>query len=106
MSINFPHIDEVKTCIEATQIDITPQNETAALLKDIDAAYGLYTNFEEKGNLLRLEWALTIQLTFIDMKWINTQQEFLKKFHWFSNYGSKNFQQIIEEWVYKIDKRW
>ena len=102
------HLDKViikaiQSCIEATKIGIIPQSKLEKLLKDIDAAYGLYTDFWEKGNNIRREWALTTLLTFTDMEWIQLQVKFLKNLKMHSKYGEKHFKVIIEEWVYKIN---
>lgn len=96
-------IKVIQSCIAATKIGVIPQSGLEKLLKDIDAAYGLYTNFWEKGNDIRREWALTTLLTFTDMEWVQLQLKFLKNLKMYSNYGEKHFKVIIEEWVYKIN---
>ncbi|MGB0985155.1 MAG: HD domain-containing protein, partial [Saprospiraceae bacterium] len=106
ISLEKTVIERIQSCIAATKIGVIPQSKLEKLLKDIDAAYGLYTNFWEKGNDIRREWALTTLLTFTDMEWIKLQLLFLKNLKMYSKYGEKHFKIIIEEWVYKINQRY
>lgn len=97
-------IKAIQSCIETTKIGVIPQSKLEKLLKDIDAAYGLYTNFLQKGNDIRREWELTTLLTFTDMEWFQLQIQFLKNLKMYSQYGEKHFKAVIEEWVYKMQR--
>lgn len=85
-------LKKIANCIAATEIGVTPKTELAAILKDIDVAYGIATDFEKTGNLLRQEWAATLNKTYSDEEWRSIQKEFLESIKFYSEFGKQHFE--------------
>ena len=84
-------LNKIVDCIAATEIGVQPKTRLEAILKDIDVAYGITTDFEKVGNLLRQEWAATVNKTYSDEEWQQIQKDFLNNLVFHSDYGKEQF---------------
>jgi predicted metal-dependent HD superfamily phosphohydrolase len=90
-------LQKVIDCIAATEIGVKPKTELSAILKDIDVAYGVATDFEKVGNLLRQEWATTLNKIYSDEEWQQIQKDFLDNLEFYSDYGKRTLRLTVDE---------
>jgi len=88
---------EICNMIKSTKFTIRPNNKNAALLKDIDIAYALYTDFKTKGNLLKQEIEVKLNKQINNNEWNDSQIKFLKEICFYSLYGKENYNELLEE---------
>ncbi len=95
--IDENRINEICKMINSTKFQVIPRNEKEALLKDIDIAYALYTNFNSKGDLLKKEKEIKLNKQIDDAEWTNSQITFLNEIRFYSSYGRESFNKILEK---------
>ena len=95
-------LQKIIDCIAATEIGVKPTTELSAILKDIDVSYGIATDFEKIGNLLRQEWATALDKTYSDDEWQQIQTAFLDNLKFYSEYGKQQFSHIVKK---KLNRR-
>lgn len=95
--INEDRTHEICNMIKSTKFTIEPNNRHAALLKDIDIAYALYTDFKTKGDLLKQEIELKINEQISENEWNDSQIKFLKEISFYSSYGKEKYNELLEE---------
>lgn len=88
---------EICNMIKSTKFTILPNNKNAALLKDIDIAYALYTDFKTKGDLLKQEIEVKLNKQINNNEWNDSQIKFLKEICFYSSYGKENYNELLEE---------
>jgi len=89
-------IAQINNCILATKLSVKPKNDTEALLKDVDIAYSLYTDFQIEGQKLKKEREDFTGKKISNEAWKNSQQIFLNKLIFYSEYGKKKYIPILE----------
>ncbi len=83
-------------CIRATRMEVVPRTELEAILKDVDIAYALYTDFQSEGEKLRKEIEKIKNSIVKDDVWEESQRQFLEKIKFTSQYGRNNFQALLD----------
>ncbi len=96
------YLSSVSICINSTKHTETPTSEIAALLKDTDLSYGLYTNFKTRGDQLRQEWDSLHNKQYTDEAWAEIQVNFLQDLRFHSPFGKTHFQQLRLEEIEKF----
>ncbi|NJN76971.1 MAG: hypothetical protein HC803_00465 [Saprospiraceae bacterium] len=95
---NYIHlIKPVSVCIAATKVGEKPQNDLAALLKDIDTAFGSAYDYLKTSNSFREELIVSENKYFTDETWQQMCLEFLKGVRFYSDYGKTNFKPLVEK---------
>lgn len=95
---NYTHlIEAVTTCIAATKVGVTPQNHLAALLKDVDVAFGSAYNFKKTNTAFREELIISEKKIFTNETWKKMSIDFLKNVEFYSDYGKMNFRHLVEK---------
>ena len=85
-------IEAAQACIRATRLGAEPENDLAALLADIDLAYGIGSpDYERRSDLLRREWELHQGRYYTDGQWLRMQRLFLQNCHFHSAYAQRYF---------------
>ncbi len=95
--------EKIIGCIRATEMKAIPTNDLEKLLKDIDIAYALYTDFQQEGNKLRQELEVVKNCTYENIDWNHSQKQFLKKIEFMSKYGSEQFQYLLDQELKKLE---
>ena len=93
--INF--IEAASTCIAATKIGEIPENYLAALLKDIDVAFGSAYDFDQTNQAYREELIVSEDRHFSDEKWREMSLNFLRNIKFYSDYGKANFKPLVKK---------
>lgn len=88
---------ELTQCIEATKVGCEPATTLAAIVKDADLAFGVLYDFKTTGDALRKEWAALLDRHYTETAWETVQIAFLKQIHFYSSYGQKYFQHIVDD---------
>lgn len=95
---NYIHlIEAVTTCIAATKVGVTPQNYLAALLKDVDVAFGAAYNFKKTNAAFREELIVSENKRFSNEVWQKMNTDFLQSVEFYSDYGKANFKPLVEK---------
>ena len=89
-------ISNVIGCILATKLENKPKNFLESILKDIDIAYALYTDFKKEGEKLRLEKEIVEGAQISETKWNKSQKIFLTQIEFTTEYGKKKFMKLLE----------
>jgi putative nucleotidyltransferase with HDIG domain len=91
----IPLIPSVTACIEATKVGAIPKTPLAALLKDVDVAFGSAYDFVETNSLFREELKDLEGRTFSDTEWERLCLEFLTQVKFYSDYGKQHFAPLV-----------
>lgn len=96
-SIAYPKdkLNRLVGCIAATKLSQAPKTPLEALLKDADLAYGVNSNFFERGRLLRLEWNKQLGKTYSELEWEELQLNFLSNLTFHSHYAQLHFEPVV-----------
>jgi predicted metal-dependent HD superfamily phosphohydrolase len=95
---NYTHlIEAVTTCIAATKVGVRPKNNLAALLKDVDVAFGSAYNFKQTNNAFREELVVSENKIFSNEAWKKMSTDFLKTVEFYSDYGKMNFRHLVKK---------
>jgi predicted metal-dependent HD superfamily phosphohydrolase len=95
---NYVRLTEaVTTCIAATKVGETPKNDLAALLKDVDVAFGSAYNFKKTNLAFREELVISENKRFSNQTWQKMSINFLQNVEFYSDYGKMNFKHLVEK---------
>lgn len=95
---NYVHlIDSVTSCIAATKVGEVPKTDLAALLKDVDTAYGSAYNFIRTSNTYRDELRILENKTYSDNDWQVMCLDFLRNVTFYSQYGKEKFEPLVKK---------
>jgi|AntRauTorckE5430_2_1112549.scaffolds.fasta_scaffold06240_2 predicted metal-dependent HD superfamily phosphohydrolase len=94
---NYIHLIEIATtCIAATKVGVIPENSLAALLKDVDVAFGSAYNFKKTNEAFREELIFSENKAFDNETWRKMSTNFLQNIEFYSEYGKINFEDLVE----------
>src|SRR5215831_14224922 len=85
-------IEKVKACILATQFPQQPKTLPEQIICDADMLHLSESNFMERSNLLRKEWAATKSKNFTDKEWYELNIGFLKDHSFHTKYCMEQFE--------------
>lgn len=95
---NYVHlIESVLPCIAATKLGETPKTDLAALLKDVDTAFGSAYDFIDTSNTYRKELKVLENKTYSDNDWRVMCLDFLRNVTFYSEYGKKKFIPLVKK---------
>lgn len=91
--VNYPSekILVIIDCIQATQIPHSPKNKLEEIICDADLQHLGMDDIEERGELLRKEFALKGIKNLSEMEWLKGSLEFFKRHRYFTDYAKKEF---------------
>jgi hypothetical protein len=92
-SINCPSykIDRIESLICATKVPQKPNNHLEEILCDADLHHIGMKEFEEKGDLLRLEYEKKAIAECSDQEWLEISERFFKNHKFFTGYAKEKF---------------
>jgi len=92
-SINYPEdkIKKIESLITITKVPQSPKNHLEEILCDADLSHIGMKGFEEKGDLLRLEYEKRGGKVFADQEWLEISLEFLNQHNFFTSYAKEKF---------------
>jgi len=92
-SINYPEdkIKKIASLITITKVPQSPKNILEEILCDADLSHIGMKGFEEKGDLLRLEYEKRGGKVFADQEWLEISLEFLNQHNFFTSYAKEKF---------------
>ena len=92
-SIKYPEdkIKEIESLISTTKMPQSPKNHLEEILCDADLHHIGMKGFEEKGDLLRLEYEKRCKEVCTDQEWLEISLEFLNQHHFFTSYAKEKF---------------
>lgn len=93
----IPLIEPVITCIAATKVGEIPPNNLAALLKDVDTAFGSAYDFIQTSNAYREELLVLENKKYSDNDWRVMCLDFLQNVAFYSEYGKENFEPLVKK---------
>lgn len=84
-------IKTIESLILATKVPQTPKNNLEEILCDADLRHIGMKDFEEKGDLLRLEFEKRSDKICTDQEWLERSFQFFNKHHFFTDYAKEKF---------------
>lgn len=101
-----PHrkILEVTEAIMSTKVPQQPRSLISKVLCDADLHHLSTGSCEEKGDLLRQEWAKVGDKTLTDTEWLKTNLEFMENHRYHTPYGQTILQQGKKKNIKRIRK--
>jgi predicted metal-dependent HD superfamily phosphohydrolase len=92
-SINYPKdkIKKIESLICATKMPQSPKNHLEQILCDADLHHLGMKDFEEKGDLLRLEYEKKAIAECSDQEWLEISERFFKNHNFFTSYAKEKF---------------
>ena len=92
-SIKYPEdkIKEIESLISTTKMPQSPKNHLEEILCDADLHHIGMKGFEEKGDLLRLEYEKRCKEVCTDQKWLEISLKFINQHHFFTRYAKEKF---------------
>lgn len=92
--MNYPRekISAVTRTILSTKIPQRPDNDIEKILCDADLAYMGSNDLLEKIELLREEWALTLNRIYTDHEWFNASMNFIESNSFHTEFARKKFE--------------
>ena len=92
-SINYPEdkIKKIESLITITKVPQSPKNHLEEIICDADLSHIGMKGFEEKGDLLRLEYEKRGGKVFADHEWLEISLEFLNQHNFFTSYAKEKF---------------
>lgn len=86
-------LDKVSHLIMATRMDEKPLNHLEFIIRDADSSHFKDKDYSAVSELLRQEWELSRDKTFVDIKWTEENISFFTKHHrYYTNYALENWQ--------------
>jgi predicted metal-dependent HD superfamily phosphohydrolase len=93
----IPLIEPVITCIAATKVGESPKTNLAALLKDVDTAFGSAYDYINTSNTYRKELKVLENKTYSDKDWQVMCLNFLQNVTFYSDYGKEKFEPLVKK---------
>ncbi|MCH9028911.1 MAG: HD domain-containing protein [Bacteroidetes bacterium] len=92
-SINYPEdkIKKIESLISTTKMPQSPKNHLEEILCDADLHHIGMKGFEEKGDLLRLEYEKRCKEVCTDQEWLEISLKFINQHHFFTSYAKEKF---------------
>ncbi|MCH8033076.1 MAG: HD domain-containing protein [Bacteroidetes bacterium] len=92
-SIKYPEdkIKEIESLISTTKMPQSPKSHLEEILCDADLHHIGMKGFEEKGDLLRLEYEKRCKEVCTDQEWLEISLEFINQHHFFTSYAKEKF---------------
>jgi len=90
-------IDSVTTCIAATKVGEIPESDLAAILKDVDTAFGSAYDYQYTSNSYRNELKDLEDKTYSETDWNSMCLNFLQNVTFYSEYGKTKFEPLVKK---------
>ncbi|HMQ68589.1 MAG TPA: DUF5706 domain-containing protein [Ignavibacteria bacterium] len=91
---NYPEdkTEKVIGCINATRYPTNPKNPLEEIICDADLFHLGTKNYEDKTDLLRLEWEKSRDKMYTELEWLKLNIDFLTNHKFYTRYAKKNLE--------------
>lgn len=103
---NYPEnkIEKVKECIISTKYPPSPKNPLEEILCDSDLYHLGSKDYEDKTELLRVEWEKSENKIYSEMEWLKLNIDFLSNHKYYTRYAKKNLEDNKIAFLLKLQK--
>ena len=103
---NYPEekFEKVIGCINATRYPTNPQNPLEEIICDADLFHLGTENYEDKTDLLRLEWEKSKDKIYTELEWLKLNIDFLTNHKFYTRYAKKNLEENKLNALLKMQK--
>ncbi|WP_395063079.1 Pycsar system effector family protein [Flavobacterium sp.] len=103
---NSEFITQVVALIDVTKFNHVPKNKLQQVIKDADYFHFSTKEYIETSELLREEWKLTLNKSYTDLEWLQTNLDMLTNcHHFYSEYALANWQPKKEKNSARLAKK-
>jgi hypothetical protein len=85
-------IEQVKTCITATQYPTSPTNLLEEVVCDADLCYIGKPNSMSRANLLRQEWKMLLKKKLTEAEWLNSNIGFIASHNFYTSFALDTYE--------------
>ncbi len=105
---NYPaeKIEKVIKCIDATRYPQNPQNLLEEIICDADLFHLGTKDYDDKSDLLRVEWEKTVNKEYSQLEWIKLNIDFLLGHKFYTRYAKKNLEEYKTDMLVKLQKKY
>jgi len=104
---NYPEekIEKVVNCINATRFPQDPKNLLEEIICDADLFHLGTKEYDDKSDLLRVEWEKTGNKEYSQLDWIKVNIDFLLSHKFYTKYAKKNLEENKTDILVKLQKK-
>ena len=104
---NYPEekIEKIINCINATRYPQKPGNLLEEIICDADLFHLGTKDYEDKSDLLRVEWEKTANKEYTQLEWIKLNIDFLLSHKFYTKYAKKNLEESKTNVLVKLQKK-
>lgn len=105
---NYPEekIEKVVNCINATRFPQDPKNILEEIICDADLFHLGTKDYDDKSDLLRVEWEKTGNKEYSQLDWIKINIDFLLSHKYYTKYAKKNLEENKTDILVKLQKKY
>jgi len=105
---NYPEekIEKVVNCINATRFPQAPKNLLEEIICDADLFHLGTKDYDDKSDLLRVEWEKTGNKEYSQLDWIKINIDFLLSHKFYTKYAKKNLEENKTDMLVKLQKKY
>jgi len=105
---NYPEekIEKVVNCINATRFPQDPKNLLEEIICDADLYHLGTKDYDDKSDLLRVEWEKTGNKEYTQLDWIKINIDFLLSHKFYTKYAKKNLEENKTDMLVKLQKKY
>lgn len=105
---NYPDdkIEKVVNCINATRYPQNPGNLLEEIICDADLFHLGTKDYDDKSDLLRVEWEKTLNKEYTQLEWIKINTDFLLSHKYYTRYAKKNLEEYKTDVLVKLQKKY
>ncbi len=99
-------IEKVVSCINATRFPQDPKNVLEEIICDADLFHLGTKDYDDKSDLLRVEWEKTGNKEYSQLDWIKINIDFLLSHKFYTKYAKKNLEGNKTDVLVKLQKKY
>lgn len=103
---NYPEekLERVIGCINATRYPSTPNNLLEEIICDADLYHLGTKDYDDKTDLLRVEWEKSKNKTYTELEWLKLNVDFLSNHKFYTKYAKKNLEETKLNSILRMQK--
>lgn len=99
-------INNVVSCISATEYPQSPKNKMEMVLCDADFYHLAQQDYNKFESALRLEWEELLNIVYQEQEWNQMNLRMLMSHDYFTIYGKEKLQPLKDNNIQKLLKKW
>lgn len=100
------NIEKIAGCINATRFPQLPKNLLEEIVCDADLFHLGTKDYNDKSDLLRVEWEKTNNKNYTEIEWLKINIDFLTSHKYFTKYARKSLDENKTEMLVKLQKQY